>query len=263
MIKSVIANDIQMDYATFNEGERAFVIIPGLSLRSVMLSADVVENRYKEMAKDYSVYLMDYRKYAPLNYTIDKMADDIYTIMRKIGIKSAYIFAVSEGAMIAQCIAIKYPEIVVKLVLGSTLAKTTPRLEKVIGNWILLARQKRTDELVEDMLKNIYSKATFDKYREILLASYENITDYELSQFINVAEGARDFSVIKQLHKINCPVLVLGSMGDKVTTPEGCIQIAEALNCEIYMYDDTYGHGVYDEAEDYISRIFAFLNAKE
>ena len=48
------------------------------------------------------------------------------------------------------------------------------------------------------------------------------------------------------------------------TVPEtslGSQEIADKLNCEIYLYDTNYGHGVYDEAADYKQRYLDFFNS--
>lgn len=48
-----------MDYIVFGEGEKKFVIIPGLSVHSIMSFADAVEEAYKDFSEDYTVYLFD------------------------------------------------------------------------------------------------------------------------------------------------------------------------------------------------------------
>ena len=57
---------------------------------------------------------------------------------------------------------------------------------------------------------------------------------------------------------ITCPVFVLGAGEDQVVGVQASRDIAEKLGCEIYVYEG-YGHGVYDEAPDYLSRIQSFL----
>ena len=260
MIKTVKINDMEMDYAVFGNGAQPFVIIPGLSLHSVMLSADMVEARYATGGKSHTTYLIDRRKNAPLGYSIEEMAEDTAALMKSTGISHAHIFAASQGGMIAQCIASAHPELVSRLVLGSTLARTNPTSQAVIGHWVSLAQSKSRVELVTDILNKIYSENTLKKYRDILIESFGDISDDELQQFAVMAKAAAGFSAIDKIPEIKCPALVLGSRGDKVTTAEGSMELAKALGCDIYLYGDAYGHGVYDEAEDYPARIFDFFN---
>ena len=74
------------------------------------------------------------------------------------------------------------------------------------------------------------------------------------------AQACQTFNCYDQLSSIQCPVLVLGAENDQIVTAEGSKQIAEALDCEIYLYDKNYGHGVYDEAADYKQRCLDFFS---
>ena len=51
------------------------------------------------------------------------MAKDQVEVMKKLGISKASIIGVSQGGMIAQCIAIDYPELLDKLVLAVTVSR--------------------------------------------------------------------------------------------------------------------------------------------
>ena len=55
-----------------------------------------------------------------------------------------------------------------------------------------------------------------------------------------------------------CPVFVLGGAQDKVVTGRASEEIAEKLNCDLFMYPDL-GHAAYVEANDFNGRIWDFL----
>ena len=61
-----------------------------------------------------------------------------------------------------------------------------------------------------------------------------------------------------ELENIKCPVLVIADSNDKIFDVSESKNIAEKLNCEIFIYHD-YGHAVYDEAPDYKARILKFF----
>ncbi len=248
-----------MDYIKFGEGEKTFIIIPGLSIHSIINSADAIKEAFKDYTKDFTIYVLDRPKDLKQGTTIKDLANSTAKQLKKLGIKDAYIFGASQGGMIAQEVAINYPELVAKLVLGSTLSKTNDTFESVINNWILLASNKKEDELLECFIKDVYANDTYNNYKDILMEANKNISDEEYQRFIILAKACLTIDTYNNLDKIKCPVLVLGSYGDKVVTPSGSIEIAEKLNCDIYMYEDTYGHGVYDEALDYRTRMLDFL----
>lgn len=260
MIKSIKTENMEVEYAVFGSGSKPLIIIPGLSLRSVMQSADTVEEHYKDGKNDFTFYLIDRRKNAPENYTIEEMAEDTVSVMKKIGIQKACVFGASQGGMIAQCIAAEYPLLVEKLFLCSTLARSNPTMEAVTSIWASLAKAGKVAELLSDMLSKIYSPNTLKIYREILIKSFENITDYELKQFEIMANAANGFSSLDKICRIESPVKVVGSVADRVTTAEGSLKLAKAIGCELYLYGNSYGHGVYDEAKDFTQNLFEFFN---
>ncbi len=259
-VKTISDGNMEMDYTVFGEGNKSFIILPGLSIHSVMGSAELIADAYKDFSNEYTIYVFDRAKNIKEGYNIKDMADDTAKAMKALNIKDADIFGASQGAMIGLYLAIDYPELVHKLILGSTTAKSNDKFNTVINEWINLAKQKEETKLLESFVDNVYSEATLKEYRDILISSNSNISDEEYKRFIILANACIDFNCYDDLSNIKCPVLVLGSKGDKVVGVDGSIEIADALNCEIYLYDENYGHGVYDEATDYRNRCLEFLN---
>lgn len=258
-VKTVSAGGMEMDYTVFGNGEKTFVILPGLAVHSVMGSADAIAAAYQSFTDEYTVYVFDRVKDMQDGYTIKDMAEDTAAAMNALKLDDADIFGASQGGMIALYLAIDHPELVHKMVLGSTLAKPNDTFTKVVDEWIQLAEKKDETGLLESFADKVYSEATLKAYRETLISSNAGITDEEYQRFLIQAEACKNFDCYDALSSIRCPVLVIGSEGDQVVTAEGSKQIAEALDCELYLYDNTYGHGVYDEAQDYKQRCLDFL----
>ncbi len=248
-----------MDYITFGEGKKNFVIIPGLSVHGVIGMADSIREAYKIFSKDYTVYLFDRSEKLPENITIRELAADTAAAMKKLHIEKACVFGASMGGMIAQYLAIDHPELVSGMILGSTLSRPNKTFNKLVNKWISLAENKEEEKLIEEFINNVYSEKTLRDYRDILIASNFGITDDEYKRFIISAKACLDFNCYEKLSQIKCPVLVLGARGDKVVTTEASTEISDALKCEVYLYDESYGHGVYDEAFDYKQRCMDFL----
>ncbi len=259
-VKTVSKGDVEMDYCVFGSGKKTFVILPGLSVHSVMGLADSIADAYKDFAEEYTVYVFDRSKNLKEGYTVKNMAEDTAVAMEALHIKDADIFGASQGGMIAMYVAIDHPELVHKMVLGSTLAKPNDTFDQIVDEWLQLAEKKDEKGLLESFVDNVYSEATLKAYRETLISSNEGITDEEYQRFIIMAQACQTFNCYDQLSSIQCPVLVLGAENDQIVTAEGSKQIAEALDCEIYLYDKNYGHGVYDEAADYKQRCLDFFS---
>lgn len=251
--------DIEMTYASFGRGPKNLVIIPGLSFKPVTGSAEAVAASHARFTEEYTVWLFDIRSNAPRQYSIEDMAGDTATVMKHLGIESADIFGASMGGMISQCIAVKNPDLVHKLILGSTMCRNNEISSASIARWRELAVAGDVTTLVSQCVDDMYSKATLDAYRDILIATNSNLTEEQLQAFISRTDAIRDFDISAELDRINCPVLVLGCDGDKVLGAQASREIAEILGCEIYMYPAEYSHCVYDEAPDYKDRMQDYL----
>ena len=61
------------------------------------------------------------------------------------------------------------------------------------------------------------------------------------------------------LSKIKCPTLIIGGHVDNVLGIEASKEIQENIkNSTLYIYE-SYGHGAFEEAKDFVSRIKAFF----
>ena len=262
-VHTVRTPSFEMEYARIGIGPKPLVVIPGLSIKSVMKSAASLEGPFKIFKEKYTLYFFDRKKDATSGYSLPEMAEDQVAALKAIGLEKADIYGVSQGGMIAQYMAINHPEIVGKLVLGSSTSKAEPLQLQTIPNWARLARARETTALVSSFIDDCFSEKFVARYRRALLALYKEISDEELDRFAIFADACDHVNTYDDLGKIKSPVLVLGAGKDCVTTPEASIKLAEKLKaegvpCEFYMYEDC-GHAVFDELPDYKKRIFDFL----
>ncbi|SCW50615.1 Pimeloyl-ACP methyl ester carboxylesterase [Ruminococcaceae bacterium YRB3002] len=263
-INTVTKGDIAMRYCRFGQGDGVFVIIPGISLKSVMDSASAVANQYSDMAEKYTIYMFDRRENIPDTYTIRDMARDTAAVMKELGLEKVNLFGASQGGMISLVITIEYPELVGSLILGSTAARIWDGNRNVIDSWISMAEAHRTEELCMSFGEKVYPSFFFEQYRDAFAGLARMVTDEDLDRFITIARGCEGFDVLADAGKIQCPALVLGAADDAVLGPGGSEEIMAALEgrsgCESYMYDG-YGHAAFDTAPDYRARIMDFIAA--
>ncbi|MBO7048027.1 MAG: alpha/beta hydrolase [Spirochaetia bacterium] len=248
-----------MNYIKFGTGDKILVMLPGLSVKSVLLMGDAVKNAFRAYDKDYTIYLIDRREDVPPVYTVTDMARDTAEKMKELGLEDVCLFGASQGGMMAMLIAAWYPELVHKLVLGSTAAKISDLGNSVIGGWVSMAEKRDGAALYLDFLKKVYPSYLFDQFRDIFIATGKSVTEEEFARFIIIAKGAVDFDATSELDKIKCPVLVVGSEDDAVLGSAASYDIARKLGCQIHMYKD-YGHDCYDTAPDFRDRMFNFFN---
>lgn len=254
--------DTVMDYITFGEGTRPLILIPGLSFKTVRKFAEPLAFMYRIFAKDFQVYAFDRKRDISMGYSIKQMADELAEAMEKLGISDACVIGISQGGMISQYLAIHYPHLVHKLVLGVTMSRLNDKAREAIGNWIRLAVNNDYDGIVMQMLKDVYS----DEYIRRVGKYFPFISRFgkpkDMKRFTILARACLTCNTYPNLDKIRCPVFVIGGKHDRILTGEASEEIAEKLGCECYMYENL-GHSAYEEAPDFNRRVLEFLKAGE
>ncbi|MBQ6971968.1 MAG: alpha/beta hydrolase [Synergistaceae bacterium] len=262
-IETLRTASFTMDYFRFGKGNRTLVILPGISVKSVMNYAGAIEESYRLLAEDFTVCVMDRRKDIPARYSVCDMAGDTAEALRALGLSRVCVFGASQGGMMAMKLAADNPGLVDCMILGSTSAQVTPeQYSAVFGGFVRLAEEGNAEALSLAFGEAVYPREVFAQSRELLVESAKTVTPEDLSRFVIMTEGMRGFDVTDGLRKITCPVLVIGSYSDKVFGGDASVRIMELLGgrpgCELFMYDG-YGHAAYDTAPDYRERMMNFL----
>ena len=262
-IETVKTDAFSMDYFRFGRGKETLVILPGLSVQSVMLSADAVAQEYGAFRDAYTVFVFDRRKELPAAYSVFDMAEDTALAMKKIGLHKVFLFGASQGGMIAMTVAIRHPEAVKKLVLCSTAARVGKTQSGAVEEWVKLAKAGKAEDLYLAFGKALYPKEIFEQSRDLLKEAAKSVTPEDLRRFTVLAGDIENFDVTADLQKIACPVLLVGSEDDRVLGAEATREIADRLrghkDFETHMYRG-YGHAVYDTAPDFGERMKRFLD---
>ena len=260
--ETVRTDRFTMEYFRFGKGEKTLVILPGLSVQSVMNAADAVAEAYDSMTEAFTVYVFDRRAELPSSYSVQEMAADTAEAVQTLGLHDLYLFGASQGGMIALVMAIEHPELVRKMVLGSTSSHLQKEQFAVLENWIRLAKAGDAVGLYLDFGQEIYPPAVYEQYRPALMEAGKTVTAEELRRFAILAQGAKDFNVADRLDKIQCPVFVIGVYEDAVLDSDATMEIAEKLDLrpdfKLYMYIG-YGHAAFDTAPDYRERMLRFF----
>lgn len=255
--------DFEMDYMKFGCGQKAFVILPGMSLKSVMPLAPLCAGSYKIFTEDYMVYIIDRRKDFGPNYSMENMADDTALVMKSLGLVQADVMGVSQGGTFAQMIAGKYPELVHKLVLASSSSRSNSDSDAIFESWMRMVKTCDIESFVSFFVDKVYTKKTAELCKRAIVDMNRDATERDKERFAILAKACIAFDVYESLAKIKCPTLVLGASLDRVFTVDASVEIYEKLKacgtpCEMFIYEG-YGHAAYDEAPDCRKRVLEFF----
>ena len=261
-IETVKTDSFSMDYFKFGHGKDTFVILPGVSLLSVMNFADAVADAYKVLADDYTIYVFERKNEITSSYSIDGMAENTSEAFKCLGLDKVTLMGASYGGMIAMLIAARHAEQVQSLILCSTSSYVSEEQYKTFERWISIADTGDAEELYMDFGKVVYPSEMFEQSRGVLADMAKGVTESDLEKFRICLESIRGFDIRDLLKNIKCPVFVVGSNDDMVFGSEGSLTLAKYmdacpdLNIKIY---NGYGHAVYDTAPDLKERILKFL----
>lgn len=259
---SIKIENTDMDYISFGYGDKPLVMIPGLGdgIRTVKGSAVTFALMYREYAKNYKVYVFSRKNHPEKGYSTRDMARDQKIAMEKLGIARADIMGVSQGGMIAQYIAIDYPEVVNKLILVVTLSRQNEVVRSVVNKWIGMAKSGDYRELMIDTAEKMYTEKYLKKYRLFypILGSVGKPKDF--SRFIIMANACVNHNAYDALNKITASTFVIGGDSDKVVGQGSSEEIAERISgSKLFIYKGL-GHSAYEEAKDFNRLVLEFLD---
>ena len=249
-----------MDYIRFGSGKKNFVIVAGMSLCSIRGLGAAIADGYHIMTEDYTVYAFDHRRELPEGFTARDMAEDVAEALAQLGVSEADFMGFSLGGMVVQCLAMDHPSLVHAAVLCSTACTPNPTTRENFTLWIDAARTGDVKLVNYAFYRRIWTEATYAQYEAMLPAILGNGTPEQCHGFAVLANACLTFDRASELGKIRCPVLVIGSQGEKVFSGEASQFLAEKLGCECHLYEGL-GHAVCDEAPDFKERILRFYRS--
>ncbi|MCC0636617.1 MULTISPECIES: alpha/beta fold hydrolase [unclassified Clostridioides] len=258
----VSIDDTDMDYISFGNGSDILIMLPGLGdgLTTVKRMAIAMAIAYRMYAKDYKVYVFSRKNHLKEGYSTRDMAKDQAKAMKILGITKAKVLGISQGGMIAQYLAIDYPDLIEKLVLAVTLSKQNKNIQEVVGNWITLAEQEKYKYLMIDISENSYSENYLKKYRFLypLLGKIGKPKDFR--RFLIQASSCIQHDAYMELNNIICPTLIIGGDNDKIVGVTSSVELTDKIkDSELFIYKGL-GHAAYEEAKDFNNRVLNYLS---
>lgn len=261
MEASVEIGNADMDYVAFGKGEKALLIIPGLGdgLKTVRGTKGMLARMYKMFGQDHRVYVFSRKKQIDEGYSTRDMAADQKIAMEKLGLEKAHVMGVSQGGMIAQYMAIDYPDMVDRLVIGVSVSRQNDISRKVIKHWIKLAQDNKYEDLIIDTMEKTFTEKKLSRFRKLYPIITRVGRPKDFKRFIIQAHSCLNHNAYDELDKIKSPTLIIGGDSDKVVGENASREMAERIRDSRLILYKGLGHGAYDEAEDFNEQVLEFL----
>jgi pimeloyl-ACP methyl ester carboxylesterase len=242
--------DVNIYYESQGDGE-ALLLIMGYGAYSAMWGLQI-----PSFSQEYRVISFDNRGTGQSDkpdtpYTIKMMADDARGLLDAIGIDSAHVCGVSMGGMIAQELALNYPDRVKSLILGCTFcggAKAVPPAPEVQA---LLAGigELPLEEQARVMMPLLWTQEFIDK-NPVAVEIYVAITlkyPTPAHGFARQAEAIMFHDTYERLPQIAAPTLVITGDADRIIPADNSKILASRIpNAELVVLKNA-GHGFFGE----------------
>ena len=256
-------NGKTLDYVTFGKGNQSLVIIPGLGdgLQTVKGMAMFFSITYRKLAERYKIYVFSRINELRQGYTTRDMAADVAEAMETLNLDAAYVMGISQGGMIAQWLAVDFPERVQRLILAVTTAKPSQLARERIEHWQKLSQSGNFKHLMQDIAQHSYTQKSYQKWRLLynVMGIFGHIKDKQRIDIQSVSclkHDSLDF-----LEKINCPTLIIGAEKDDVLGVDGSLGLHQHIKDSQLTILPECGHALYEQNKDFQKRVLVFLES--
>lgn len=262
---TINTNGINLYYEERGSGD-PLLLIMGITARG-----SVWEKHAACWEKDFRCIIVDNRGVGLSDkpagpYTTAQMAGDYAGLLDALQIKEARVVGCSMGSIIAQQLALLYPEMVRSMVLMCPWARCDNTAKAVFQHMMNCKAKLSPEEFSLFIQLLIYSKSSWDN--EMMYAELEEgrqLAAVEpLPQPLHGLEGQASacitHDVINELGKIQQPVLVIGGKEDIFTPAWMAEEVARAIpNADLHLYEKS-GHAFHwENIEDFNSLVRDWL----
>jgi pimeloyl-ACP methyl ester carboxylesterase len=264
VMPKVKVNDIQVYYEVKGEAF-PLVMITGLSGNTDWWDPRVIQG----LSKNFKIVMFDNRgagrtDVTDREFTIRLFADDAAGLMDALRISRAHVLGISMGGMIAQELALNYPEKVEKLVLCSTTcggAKSILPSQEVLNVLNADASGLSAEEVARMVVPFCYTKDFIDSNPDFVELMIRQILKAPISNeaYKRQLNAIMQFDTYDRLSQIKAPTLVLRGKRDILVPPENGPILSKAIpNAKLANLEKS-AHLLTEDKEEMIHVITEFL----
>jgi 3-oxoadipate enol-lactonase len=209
---------------------------PLLFLHGLIFDTRMWASQVAALSGKYRCVSIDFRGHGQSaapggEYTLEVMAEDVYQVMRHLGLEQAHVAGLSMGGMVAMRLALAHPNVVRSLVLLDTDAG--PEEAERARQYEMLAqvmREQGPEAVMAGVLTLFFSQGFIQARPQELQRFREQFLDINGDGVYRATLAvARRRDITDEIKSIRVPTLVIVGDEDMATTPER----AEAIHRQI------------------------------
>jgi pimeloyl-ACP methyl ester carboxylesterase len=252
------ASGIDLYYEVHGEGE-PLLLIMGLSLssKSWFRTVPALSEHYKVIIFDNRGVGLSSKPTTP--YSIELMAEDTKVVMDAAGIDSAHVYGISMGGMIAQRLALKYPERIRSLILGCTTSGGTNHIQPSADVSMLMLSRASTTATPEEMAwataPILYSQAFIENHRNLVKEDIQKRIEIPVLPYAYMLQlqACMAHDTYNELKQITAPTLIIHGDADRLVPYENGVTLAHTIPNAEFLTVPGAGHIYVTEANDLVN----------
>ncbi|HZY43243.1 MAG TPA: alpha/beta hydrolase [Anaerolineae bacterium] len=227
-----------------------------------LFQTPVFSRQYRVIAPDFRGHGSSTDSAEPI--TIPRLAKDMVGLMSALDISSAHVVGLSLGGLVAQQLALDYPDKVDRMVLTNTFAHLWPtsmRETLILGRRAIVSLWLPMHATARVVAADLFPKPDQAELRKAIIDRVGGNNERSYRKFI---QAVRRFDVRRQLPNIQAPTLVIAGERDTLV-PRSCQQqlVRSIPNAEWKLIQDS-GHATpIDQVEKFNQVVLEFLKKDE
>jgi len=190
--------------------------LPLLFLHALTFDTRMWADQVAALSRKYRCINMDFRGHGRSSmpeseYSLEQFAEDVYGLMKELGIEQAHVAGSSLGGMVAMRLALAHPEVVRSLVLlGSSAqaeqAERAPQYEAMAR----IAREQGQEAIMQGVIPIFFSQAFIEGQPQKLEAfkeEFRNVNSEGVYRATLAVTRRRD--ICEEIKSIRAPTLII------------------------------------------------------
>lgn len=259
------ANGIDLYYEVHGKGE-PLLLIMGLSLtsKSWFRTIPALSEHYKVIVFDNRGVGLSGKPDTP--YSIKLMAEDANSVLDAAGVESAHVYGISMGGMIAQRLALKYPERIRSLILGCTTAGGDNHVQPSPDVSMMMVSRGSSPATPEEMAwataPILYSQSFLDKHKDLVAEDVQRRIEIPVLPYAYMLQlqACLGHDTSNEINQIKVSTLVLHGNEDRLVPYENGVALAAKIPNAEFLTVQGAGHIYVSEANDLVNaKVLGFL----
>ncbi len=197
-------------------------------------------------------------------YSLELYAEDLRALLEALGIKRSHLVGLSIGGMIPQALAIAHPEVVSSMVLANTASDFKAPRRAEFEERARTAETRGMAALVEYGMEHSFTPPFREQHPDIVERFRQTALRNDSLAYAAAARAVGALHFVDDLHRVECPTLILAGAADTGTTTEMAEVMQQRIpRCRLQIIPQAAHLSAVEQAEAFNKAMLEFLTEVE